>query len=150
MLLAGIVISAKLSYAISDYMQERARIPLYNLPLVLFGIFFIISVIATHFVTNKVHNNSGANSSGMGNRFIGVFVNATKYIYLMSVVLIFVYKIDSNLNFIHQNEKKKTFFYYKILSVAPGTFKILVFPEIYPIPIGRPEELQKINDLDEF
>lgn len=149
-LLAGIVISAKIAYSISDYMQERSRIPLYNLPLILFGILYIGAVVGAHITTQKVIGNIGKEPKGMANRIMGVFVSITKYLYMISVILIFVYKLDSNLNFINQNEKKKTVFFYRVLSIAPTTFKILIFPEIYPIPVKTPEEIKIQRDLEEF
>ncbi len=149
-LLAGIVISAKIGYTISDYMQDRSRIPLYNLPLIIFGFLFIVAVLGAHFTTQKVIGNIGKEPKGTTNRVMGVLVSVVKYLYLISVVLIFVYKLDSNLNFVNQNEKTKTVFFYKVLSIAPTTFKILIFPEIYPVPIGKPEEIQKQRDLEEF
>ncbi len=141
-LLAGIGISGKISYAIYDYMQERARVTLYNLPVILFFLFSVLSVIGAHFVARKVTANVGGAPKGFVNKLLGVAVNVVKYLYMMSIVLIMFFKLDANFDFIHEKEQHRTKLYYPILRIAPATFKMLEFRELYPVPMEKPRKFQ--------
>lgn len=153
-LLAGIGISGKLSYLIYDYMQERARVTLYNLPVILFFIFSVLSVIGAHFVANKVTANIGKEPKGFTNKLLGAGVNVVKYLYMSSIVLIMLFKLDANFDFIHPKEKERTILFYPVLRIAPATFKMLEFREIHPVPKSKPDRYEEIelpeNNMDTF
>ena len=146
-LLGGIIVSAKLSYMFYNFLSERSRIPLVHLPVVLFAVLFFLTVIGAHFTANKVTGSIGENPKGMTDRLLGVLVNVVKYLFMTSVVLVFIFKIDASFDFIHKDEKAKTRLYYPVLSVAPSAFRILRFPEINPVPYGKPEEIKREEDL---
>ena len=153
-LLAGIVVSAKVSYMFYGFLADRSRIPLINLPVIIFAVLFVFSVIGAHFVANKVTGNVGKEPKGFTNKILGILVNVVKYLFMTSIVLIFIFKLDASFEFIHKNEKQRTKLYYPVLSIAPSAFKILRFPEINPVPIGKPEEVKREDnlqdDLDDF
>jgi membrane protein required for colicin V production len=149
-LLAGIGIAAKLSYGIYEGVQDKARIPLYNMPVTVFGLLFGLAVIASHIIGNKVIGNIGKTPRGFTNRILGVAVSVVKYLFIISVSLILIYKIDVNYEFISRDEKERTKLFYPIMNIAPSAFKILRFPEVNPIPEKKPDYLadpQK-DDLD--
>lgn len=146
-LLGGIVISAKLSYMFYNFLSERARIPIVHLPVIIFSLFFILTILGAHFTANKVMGNIGKTPKGLINKLLGIIVNTVKYLFMISVVLVFIYKIDASFNFINQNEKTRTKLYYPVLSIAPSAFKILRFPEINPVPTGKPEEIKRQEEL---
>ncbi len=142
-LVAGTVIAAKFSYFIYDFFTMRAKIPLVNLPVIIFSILFILAVLGSHFVANKVIGNIGKTPKGMTNRVLGIFVNLVKYLFMISIVLIFIFKLDASFNFIHKKEKERTNFFYPVLSIAPSAFRVLRFPEIDPVPLSKPKEFEK-------
>jgi len=137
-LLAGIGISGKLAYFIHDFMQERARVTLYNLPVIVFTILATISIIGAHFTANKVVGNIGPKPKGGLNRVLGVAVNIVKYLYMISLALIVIFKLDANFDFIHSKEKERTKLFYPVLHIAPATFKMLEFRELHPVPASKP------------
>ncbi|GEM_PF-1158113 len=149
-LLVGLGISASLSYALFGYMQERARVTLYNLPVILFFVFAVLSVIGAHFTANKVATNVGAEAKGFVNKLLGVLVNVVKYLYMTSVVLIMLFKIDANYDFIHEKEQTRTKLYYPVLNIAPATFKLLRFNELYPVPTEKPREFRNDGSADDY
>ena len=106
-LLAAIGVSAKLSYFVYEYIQDRARVTLYNLPVILFLILSVFSVIGAHFTANKVIGNIGKTPKGMLNRTLGVFVNITKYLFMISIVSIMIFKLDANFSVINDKEKEQ-------------------------------------------
>ena len=153
-LLGGIGISAHLSYVIYGWIQEKARVPLYNLPVILFFFMAVASIIGSHIVARKVIGNIGKTPKGKWNRGLGVLVNVVKYLYMISIAFIMIYKLDANYHFIHQKEKSRTSLFYPIMSIAPTTFRPLRFREIHPIPIGKPADVKRMEeiqeDLDDF
>ena len=153
-LLAGIGISSKLSYLIYDLVQSRARVSLYHLPVFIFAFLLVPSVYVSHLVSKKVIGNIGKVPQGMINRMLGIAVNVVKYLYIMSAVLILVYKLDASYDYIHLEEKKRSRLYFPVLSIAPSTFKSLKFPEIHPIPIGKTDYIRRQEEnekyMDEF
>lgn len=149
-LLAGIGIAAKLSYGIYDGVQDKARIPLYNMPVVVFGLLFGLAVIASHIIGNKVIGNIGKTPRGFTNRILGVAVSVVKYLFIISVSLILIYKIDINYEFISRDEKERTKLFYPVMNIAPSAFKILRFPEVNPIPDRKPDYLDEPADEPEL
>ncbi len=152
-LLAGIGLSGKISYAFFYFVQERARVTLYNLPVILFAIFSIFSIFAAHFITNKVIANVGATPKGSLNRFLGIAVNIVKYLYMISIISIILFKLDANFDLIHSKEKERTSLFYPILSIAPTTFRMLRFKELHPVPMSKPDVYENTDvpeNLDEL
>ncbi len=151
-LFAGILLSAKLSYWLYDYLSERSRVPIINFPVIFFAILFIPIVVGSHYTASKVTANIGPEPKGLINKLLGMAVNFVKYLFMTSVVLIFIFKIDASHDFINKNERKRTKLFYPVLSIAPSAFNILSFPENHPVPLGKPEEIknkEEIN-LDDF
>ena len=147
-LLAAIGVSAKLSYFVYEYIQDRARVTLYNLPVILFLILSVFSVIGAHFTANKVIGNIGKTPKGMLNRTLGVFVNITKYLFMISIVSIMIFKLDANFSVINDKEKERTRLFYPILNIAPTVFKPLRFKEIHPVPTHKPDGVNRGNEKD--
>ncbi len=146
-LFVAIGISVKLSYSIYEYLQDKARITLYNLPVILFSVFAVFSVIGTHFVTNKVIKSVGETVKGKKiNQGIGVGLNVLKYLFLISIASIIIFKLDANFAIINEKEKEKTSLFYPILNIAPTVFSTLRFNEIHPVPSGRPEKIKRETD----
>lgn len=144
--LAGIGIAAHLSYAIYGWVQHRARVPLYNLPVILFFIFAVGSAVAAHFVGLKVQNKMGKETDGFKNRLLGVLVNTVKYLYMISVISIVLYKLDSNFKFVSEKEKQGSHFFIPIMNIAPYTFRPLRFKEKHPIP--RTKQVEQTEEID--
>ncbi|MEA2041786.1 MAG: CvpA family protein [Bacteroidota bacterium] len=153
-LLAGIGIAAKLSYGIYAGVQDKARVPLYNMPVVIFALLFIVAVVGSHIIGNKVMDNVGKTPRGFTNRILGIAVSVVKYLFILSASLIIIYKIDINYEFISQDEKSRTKLFYPVMNIAPSAFKILRFQEVHPIPKKKPDYLNsegvEENILDDF
>jgi membrane protein required for colicin V production len=147
-LFAGILISAKLSYLLYDYLSERSRVPIINFPVIFFAILFIPIIIGSHYTANKVTANIGPEPKGLINKLIGIAVNFVKYLFMISIFLIFIYKIDASHDFINKAERKRTRLFYPVLSIAPSAFNILIFPENHPVPFGKPDEIKKKEELN--
>ena len=77
-LLAGIIISAKLSYIFYNFLSERSRIPLVHLPVILFSFLFGFSVIGAHFTANKVIGSIGKDAKGFVTLLTDVSFDTTK------------------------------------------------------------------------
>ena len=147
-LLAAIGISAKLSYFVYDYIQDKARVTLFNLPVIIFLLLSIPSVIGAHFTANKVIGNIGKTPKGSLNRVLGVLVNVTKYLFMISIVLIMVFKLDANFSILSDKEKERTRLFYPILNIAPSIFRPLRFQEIHPVPTHKPDGIDRGNEKD--
>ncbi len=148
-LLVGTAFSAKIGYGIFYTVQDRARVPLYNMPIVIFAILFVIAVFVSHFVGGKVMKNLGKPQLGFTNRMLGVGVNLIKYLFMISVCLILIFKLDSNYEFISKEEKARTKLFFPVMNIAPSVFRILRFPEVNPVPYDKPSYMEEMQD-DEF
>lgn len=154
-LLASVTISIKLSYLIYEYIQDRARVTLYNLPVAIFFVLFVISVVGSHLVANKVIGNIGKTPTGTLNKVLGIFVNLVKYLFMLSIGLIMIFKLDANFSIIDEKEKEKTTLFYPVLNIAPSIFNALRFQEIHPVPTGKPDKVKREtgnerNQAEEF
>lgn len=155
-LLAGIAIAARMGYGVYNMLQDKARVPLYNMPVVIFALLFALAIVGSHLIGNKVSNNVGKTPRGFTNRLLGVAVSVVKYLFILSVALILVYKIDANYEFISRDEKQRTKLFYPVMNIAPSAFRILRFPEVNPVPDGKPDYLEQSQeeefdlDLDEI
>ncbi len=147
-ILAGIAISARVAYTVFDMTQTQFRVPLYNMPVVIFGTLFTFTVFLAHFVGNKVIANLGKTALGIKNRLLGILINVIKYLFMLSIALIMIFKIDANHEFISQTEKERTKFFFPVMNIAPSIFKSLRFPEVNPIPHSKPTYLEPSNDQD--
>ncbi len=141
-LLGGVFMAAYLSYKIYGVINYRSRVQLVHLPVIIFSILYVGVVYGAHFVADKVTGNIGEDAKGRTNKLLGILVNIGKYLFMISIVLMFIFKLDATYNFISPEEKKETSLYYPVLKVAPTVFRILRFPEINPIPDFKPIEYQ--------
>jgi len=143
-LLGGVFLAALLSYQIYYVFSDIARVPLVHMPVIVFSVLFVGVVYGAHYTADKVTGNIGKEATGKTNKGLGVIVNIAKYLFMTSIVLTFIFKLDATYDLITPAEKKETSLYYPVLKIAPTVFRILKFPEINPVPSAKPIEYQDV------
>ena len=129
-LLAGIYGALSFSNFTGGFLQENWDIQTEYLPVVAFAITFIAIVIAVHFVAKLVDKLVKAIALGWLNTIAGILFGVLKSIFVMSIIIFFIEKIDPQAMMIKKDFKEQSLLYEPIRKTA-----LFVFPAL--------EELQK-------
>jgi len=128
-LVAGIAIFGYMSEGIAEYIREKARTQ-ENLPylhLYIFSILFFATIWLSNFVANKIEKGAGSKPKGILNISLGIIASIIKYLYLLSIILLFFAKFDDSYNIIGAKEKHNTKLYKTVKDFAPDTIKTVAF-----------------------
>ena len=123
----GIALFGSASSQISDYIQDRTTISIDNAHYYIFVILFLGTIWLSDFIANKVEQNTTSNPKAVLNIILGILISSVKYLFLLSVFLLFISQIDNSYNFISSKEKNASNLYEIVKNIAPETIRTVDF-----------------------
>jgi membrane protein required for colicin V production len=139
-LLAGIYIAAVLAMGFYNLLIDKSAVPLRNLPVIAFAILFFPVLYTTNWVALKVLKQIISVPQNMYTKIIGAFFGALKYLFIISVFLIFIDRLDSSFQIITKKEHERTKLFKPVSNFAPTIIPKLKFD------IREPKAIQ-IEDI---
>ncbi len=125
-IIVGIALFGLMSESIADFIRDRATVRLENLHQIIFIILFSATIWLSNLIANKIEA-AGTNTKGFANISLGILTSIIKYIFLLSIFLLFFDKIDTGYDLLSSTEKNKTIMYKPIKNIAPSTIKTISF-----------------------
>ncbi len=104
------------------------------LPLVAFGITFLIIVVGVHFVAKLIDRFVKAVALNLVNRLAGAAFGVIKVAFIVSIVLLLINRIDKKSDFISADFINNSLLYKPVAGLAP-----MIFPSLKTIDISVPE-----------
>ncbi len=129
-IVVGIAFFGYITPNISEYFRENIRSQ-NNLPYIEFYIFAILFAATTwlsNFVAKKVEKGA-SKPKGIISIFLGIVASIVKYLYILSITLLFFAQFDKSYNMVDDVEKRRTKLYETVKSIAPETIKTVSFLE---------------------
>jgi len=124
----GIAAFGYISPEIAEFAREKVRSQ-NNLPyihLYIFAILFIGTIWLSNFVANKTEKASGK-PKGFISILLGIIAGTVKYLYILSIVLLYFGQFDNNYEIVNSEEKRRTKLYNGVKNLAPNTIKTVSF-----------------------
>ena len=142
-LLSGVFIGTKFSISIYEMVIDKSTVTLPNFPIIIFALMFGFIVFAANYVALVVQKQIMSLPKPMTTRVLGAFFGGLKYMFIISVMLVFIDRLDSGYPFITPKEKSRTIFYSPFLKFAPTILPRLNFdldePYLVPLPLDITE-----------
>ena len=126
-LLVGVFISAKLAMGFYNLLVDKSTVPLINLPVIAFSLMFGVVLFGTNYAALQVQKQVIPVRMTMYTKLLGSFFGALKYLFIASVFLIFVDRIDRSFKIRTEIERQRTILYLPVLHFAPAIMPILKF-----------------------
>jgi membrane protein required for colicin V production len=126
-LLAGIYIAAVLAMGFYNLLIDKSAIPLRNLPVIAFSVLFGPVLYATNWVALNVLRQVSSVPQNMYKKVLGAFCGALKYLFILSIFMIFIDRLDSSFQILTQNEHKRTNLFGPVSKFAPTIIPKLKF-----------------------
>jgi len=126
-LIAGTFFSAKLAMGFYNLLVDKSTVPLINLPVIAFSLLFGVVLFLTNYVALKVYRQVISVPLTIYTRLLGSFFGALKYLFISSVFMIFVNRIDHSFKIRTPEERSNTILYKPVLKFAPMIMPILHF-----------------------
>jgi len=124
-LLLGVYGALHFSQFTGYYLQKNWDIDTHYLPIVAFAITFIGIVLAIHFSAKLLDKLAKAIALGWINTIAGVLFGILKSVFILSVIIFLINKIDTHSQMLEQKDKEASFLYHPIEKVAPVIFPSL-------------------------
>lgn len=125
-IVTGIAVFGIISISIADYIRDRATVSMDNLHFYIFAILFMATTWLSNFVANKVEKGT-SKPKGIVSIILGILASVVKYLYILSITLLFFAQFDNSYNLINSEEKRRTKFYTTVKNIAPETIKTVSF-----------------------
>ena len=125
-IVVGIAVFGIVSTSIAGYIRDRATVSMDNLHLYIFAILFLAATWLSNFVANKVEKGT-SKPKGIVSIILGILASVVKYLYILSITLLFFAQFDNSYNLINSEEKRRTKFYTTVKNIAPETIKTVSF-----------------------
>ncbi|RLD71717.1 MAG: hypothetical protein DRJ10_19190 [Bacteroidetes bacterium] len=141
-LLAGVFVGTKLSMVIYEMVIDKSMVSLPNFPIIIFAIMFGFIVFASNYVALIVQKQVVSLPKPITTRVLGAFFGAIKYMFIISIMLIFIDRLDSGYPFVTPKEKSRTILYEPFRKFAPtilSRLKFEVTEHQYPLPLDISE-----------
>lgn len=122
----GVYGAIHFSYFISDLLKLHSP---YS-PLISFAVTFLIIVIVIFLFAKMLEKSINLLALGIFNKLAGAFFSLLKMAFIISVLLIFVNKLDSKINIISKETRNESLLYQPISAIAPLVIPKLNFEEI--------------------
>lgn len=123
----GIAVFGAVSNSIAEYIKDRATISLENLHHYIFIILFIASVWLSNLIGDKIEKSNGEKPKGILNIILGIIASSIKYLYLLSIFLLYFSQVDKSFDILSSTEKRETKFYKAVKNIAPATIKTISY-----------------------
>jgi len=123
----GVAIFGSVSVKIADSINQGLTSSVESLHYYIFAILFLITVWLSNFISDKVEKSAGAKPKGILNIILGILASSLKYIYLLSIFLLYFSQFDSTYNIVSSKEKRRSQLYEVVKNIAPETIKTVNF-----------------------
>lgn len=127
----GIAVFGAASTSIADYIRDRATVSLENLHHIVFAVLFSATLWLANFVSAKIEAAQASKPKGIGAISLGIIVSIIKYLYILSIFLLFFAQFDKSYNLMDGTDENRTKLYTTVKSIAPYTIKTVSFLEEY-------------------
>jgi len=128
-IVVGIALFGAISTSIADYIRDRATVTLDNLHFIVFAVLFIATTWLANFISNKVDTAGGSKPKGIGSIALGILASVIKYLYILSISLLFFAQFNRGSNMVDVTEENRTKLYTTVKGIAPSTIKTVSFLE---------------------
>ncbi len=125
--IAGIIIFGYISIKIADYLTDTVNISINYLHHYIFAFLFIAIVWLSGFVGDKVEQTSGGKPKAVLSIGLGILSSLIKYIFFLSIFLLYFSQIDSSYNLLSSRSKRNSKLYEIVKNIAPSTIKTINF-----------------------
>jgi membrane protein required for colicin V production len=126
-LILGIFGAVKLSEYLTPVLYEHLKIESEYLPLISFGIIFLVIVILVHLLGKLLEKVVEAVALGFLNRLSGAIFSSVKAAFLISIFLVILNNINSRSHFLPQSQIEQSKMYSPLSRLAPAVFPYLRF-----------------------
>lgn len=123
----GLAIFASVSRTIADAINQSLTNSIETLHYYIFVLLFSITIWLSHFIADKTEQSLGAKPKGILNIILGILASSLKYLYLLSIFLLFVSQFDEKFEIIGSKEKRHSKLYETVKNIAPATIKTVSF-----------------------
>ena len=139
-LLISIFITVKLIDSFHVFLSDKSTVGLAQLPAIVFAIFFVGIVYGMHKVGDLVEEWTESVELTVTMRVLGSVFSAVKYTFLIGIVLILLYRLDTNFDFITKAEKDRTNLFKPFRKLPPVFFPYLKFNTLHYQPYLLPDD----------
>jgi len=138
-LLTGVFLAAKLSMGFYNILVDKSAVPLKNLPVIAFSVMYGPVLFGTNWVAIKVLKQVMNTPRTIYTKVLGGFMGALKYLFISSIFLIFIHRLDNSYHIITDEEKEDAFLFQPVLK-----FSTLIMPALeFDV---RPPKAQELDD----
>ena len=134
-LLAGVFISAKLAMGFYNLLVDKSTVQLKNLPVIAFSLMYALVLYGINYTALKVQKQVAPVQLNIYTKLLGSFFGALKYLFISSIFLIFVDRIDRSFKIRTEIERQRTIMYRPVLKFAPTVMPILNFDVRQAVPL---------------
>jgi len=124
-LLLGVYGALHFSQFTGDYLQNNWNVDVHYLPLIAFALTFVGIVILIHFSAKLLDKLVKAIALGWLNMIAGVFFGILKSVFILSIIIFLINKIDTKSQMINKKDKVASLLYQPVEKVAPVIFPTL-------------------------
>ncbi len=129
-LLLGIWGAIHFSHLTSSLIQQYFSETTKFLPLIAFGITFLVVVMGVHFIGVLVEGFAKMVMLGLPNKILGALFGMLKAALIISVILALFDTINEKSHILSDETQEKSILYKPIKSIAPSIYPYLKFEEI--------------------
>jgi membrane protein required for colicin V production len=123
----GIAIFGSASVAIADAINQGLTSSVENLHYYIFVILFLITIWLSNFISDKIEKSVGAKPKGIVNVILGILTSSLKYLYFLSIFLLYLSQFDNAYDIISSKEKRRSQLYEIVKNMATSTIKTVNF-----------------------
>jgi len=124
-LLLGVYGALHFSQFTGDYLQNNWDVDVHYLPLIAFALTFVGIVVAIHFAAKLLDKLAKAIALAWLNTIAGILFGILKSVFILSVIVFLINKIDTKSQMIDSKDKTDSILYQPIENVAPVIFPAL-------------------------
>jgi len=152
-LLAGIYISAIVSMAFYDTIVDKSNVPLKHLPVIIFSMLFAVVVFFSNWIAVYIKKMVTPVKVTIFSRVWGAFFGAIKYLFIASILFLFVQRLDESFKLF--DEESETRLFEPVSKFAPTVIPKLKFEIKQPTPMeldditNEPEYIEELDELEE-
>jgi len=110
---------------VADFLINSFNMSDKYVPIISFAITFILIVIAVHFVAKLINKLIKAVSLNFINKLAGAAFGILKFGLIISIIIVILDKIDSDMNFMSEKTKKSSLLYKPVGKIAKTIFPSL-------------------------
>jgi membrane protein required for colicin V production len=138
-LLAGVFIAGKLSMGFYNVLVDKSAVPLRNLPVIAFAVMYGPILFGANWVALSVLKQISSAPQTLYTKLLGGFFGGLKYLFIASIFLLFVDRIDRSFQIITEEERADAFMYKPVLK-----FSTLVMPVLkFDVRAAQAEEIEE-------